>query len=310
MILVGDVGGTRTRLAFAARDGQGWRLSALEVFATTADTAAAIAGFLKRNAGTNVRSAAFCGAGPVASDGSIQLTNTHVLLKPAELARAAGVARAVLVNDFGAVAEAIPRLPPQSLVHCGGGKPLTSAPIVVLGPGTGLGVAIAAPHAQGWISIAGDGGHADLAPVDDEELEIWRRLRDSNGRVSAETVLCGPGLRRLYGALAKGASRSAEDIAASAWAGDEVASRAVAVFTRWLGRVAGNLALTAGARGGIYLAGGIIPRWGRHFDKTSFRRAFEEKPPYSAWLREIPSFIVTHPQPGLIGLAALAGSTA
>ena len=310
MILVGDIGGTRTRLAFAARDGGKWKLEALEVAPTIADTAAVVARFIEAHAGTRPEKAAFCGAGPVAADGSIHLTNSPVLLRPAELAEAAGVSRALLVNDFGAVAEAIPELPLQSLVRCGGGKPEMPAPFVVLGPGTGFGVAIAAPREGGWTTLAAEGGHADLAPVDDEELELWQRLRRSHGRVSAETVLCGPGLVRLHAVIAEGVNRNAEDIAALAWEGESTAARAVAVFTRWLGRVAGNLALTAGARGGVYLAGGIVPRWGRHFDSASFRRAFEDKPPYSGWLREIPSLIVTHPQPGLIGLAALAERSA
>lgn len=310
MILVGDVGGTRTRLAFAARERGVWRLSALEETPTCADTAALVAGFIERNAGTRIEAAAFCGAGPVAADGSIHLTNTTALLKPANLTRASGVSRALLVNDFGAIAEAIPHLPPQSLVRCGGGKPVASASVVVIGPGTGLGIAIAAPAAQGWTVIAGDGGHADLAPVDDEELEIWRRLRSAHGRVSAETVLCGAGLGRLYAVIADAKECRGEEVVAAARQGKEAAARTVAVFTRWLGRVAGNLALTAGARGGVHIAGGIIPRWGRHFDSASFRRAFEDKPPYSGWLREIPSFVVTHPQPGLIGLAALAESSA
>ncbi len=310
MILVGDIGGTRTRLALAARENGRWRLSELQEQPTADDVAAAISRFLAEKAGARPNAAAFCGAGPVVADGSIRLTNTDVLLEPGALATAAGVKRAILVNDFGAIAEAIPHLPPESLLQCGGGKPVGSAPVVVLGPGTGLGIAVATGSSGAWVTIAGDGGHADLAPVDDEQLEIWQRLRARHSRVSAETVLCGPGMERLYAVIADGAARKAEEIDEAAWRGEPAAARTVAVFTRWLGSVAGNLALTAGARGGVYIAGGIIPRWGGRFDAIAFRRAFEEKPPYTAWLREIPSFVVTHPQPGLLGLAALADSSA
>lgn len=306
MILVGDVGGTRTRLALAAREQGLLRLSELEEIPTTADVPAVIGRFLDGKAGARPEAAAFCGAGPVGPDGSIRLTNTDVLLRPDALAKAAGVKRAILVNDFGAIAESIPHLPPESLVRCGGGDRVKTAPVVVLGPGTGLGIAIAAPAPGGWITITGDGGHADLAPVDDEELQIWNKLRAVLPRVSAESVLSGPGLERLYALLSDGERGTAAEIAEAASRGEPPAVRTLAVFTRWLGSVAGNLALTAGANGGVFLAGGILPRWGGLFDKALFRAAFEDKAPHGRWLREIPSFIVMHPQPGLLGLAVLA----
>jgi glucokinase len=179
--------------------------------------------------------------------------------------------------------------------------------VVVIGAGTGLGTAIGTQAPGGWHVIQGDGGHADLAPVDDEELEIWQRLRRAHGRVSAETVLSGPGLERLYAAIA-GKTLGAADIDAAAWRGEPEAVRAHALFARWLGRVAGNLALVAGARGGVYLAGGILPRWAARFDVAAFRRGFEDKGQYGAWLRAIPCFLIMHPHPGLLGLAVLASA--
>jgi glucokinase len=305
MILVGDVGGTRTRLALAAQAGDGWELSALEVSPTTPDVLAKVA---KYREGKDVRAAAFCGAGPIGPDGSIHLTNAGVFLDAAALARAAGLPRAVVVNDFRAIAESIPCLPAASLVACGGGLAVAGEPVVVMGPGTGLGVAIGARGPGGWHAIQGEGGHADLAPVDDDELEAWQRLRSAHGRVSAETVLCGPGLERLYAAIA-GETLAAPAIDAAAWRGEPRAVRAHALFTRWLGRVAGNLALVAGARGVVCLAGGIRPRWAGHFDVAAFRRGFEQKAPYDAWLRTIPTSLITHPYPGLVGLAVLAGGS-
>lgn len=302
MILVCDVGGTRTRLALAAQAGGAWALTGLDESPTTPDVAAKVARFAH---GKGVTAAAFGGAGPIGAGGGIRLTNAGVFLDPAELARAAGVPRAILVNDFRAIAEAIPCLPKDSLVSLGGGTAVAGDPVVVIGPGTGLGTAIGARGPRGWHAIQGDGGHADLAPVDDEELEIWQRLRRAHGRVSAETVLCGPGLERLYAAIA-GSRLAAPEIDAAAWRGEPDAVRAHAVFTRWLGRVAGNLALIAGARGGVYLAGGILPRWGARFDVAAFRRAFEDKRPYDDWLAAVPTFLVTHPHPGLLGLAVLA----
>jgi glucokinase len=211
------------------------------------------------------------------------------------------------VNDFRAIAEAIPQLGADDVRPCGGGAAVAGEPVVVLGPGTGLGTAIAAPVAGGWHVIQGDAGHADLAPVDDEELEAWERLRRAHGRVSAETVLSGPGLERLYAAMT-GISLAAPAIDAAAWRGEPEAVRVHALFTRWLGRVAGNLALAAGARGGVYLAGGILPRWSSRFDVAAFRRGFEDKGQYAAWLRAIPSLLIIRPHPGLTGLAALAAA--
>lgn len=307
MILVGDVGGTRTRLALATRSDGAWRLAGLQERPTGADIVPMIREFLAAASRPDVEAAAFCGAGPVADDGSIRLTNAPALLEPAALARAAGVARATLINDFAAVAESLPALAPAQLRPCGGGGG-RNGPRVVMGPGTGFGVAIATPAGSGWAVVAGDGGHADLAPVDDEELDVWRRLRALHGRVSAETVLCGPGLERLHVALHGPPRLEAEEIASRAWRGEAPAARSVALFTRWLGSVAGNLALIAGALGGVYLAGGILQRWSDHFDAALFRTAFEDKPPYAGWLAGIPAFVVTHPAPALLGLALRAGS--
>jgi glucokinase len=305
MILVCDVGGTRTRLALAARAGGAWELSRLEEAPTTPDIAARVARFV---GGADIEAAAFGAAGPTDPDGSIRLTNAGVLLEPGELARAAGVAHVVLVNDFRAIAEAIPHLPQTALLPCGGGTAVVGEAVVVLGAGTGLGVAIGAASSGRWHVVNGEGGHADLAPVDDEELEAWQRLRRAHGRLSTESVLSGPGLERLYAALS-GKALSAAEIDAAAWGGEPHAQRTHALFTRWLGRVAGNLALIAGARGGVYLAGGILPRWSKRFDVAAFRRAFEDKPPYTEWLRRIPSSLITYPYPGLLGLAVLASAT-
>ena len=309
MILVCDVGGTRTRFALAAKAGRDWQLTSIEECPTMPDVAVAVTRFLRTRANGPVTAAAFGGAGAVGADGSIRLTNADVLLSPPGLAKAAGVESIVLVNDFGAIAEAIPHLPASSFVSCGGGPAAEGMPVVVLGPGTGLGAAIGVPGPGGWLAIAGDGGHADLAPVDDEELEIWQRLRRAHGRVSAETILCGPGLERLHAAVTGGPALRVSEIDEAAWRGEPGALKTHTLFTRWLGRVAGNLALVAGARGGVYLAGGILPRWGARFDAVAFRRYFEDKAPYESWLHAIPTFVVMHPQPGLLGLAVLAAAS-
>ncbi len=136
MILVCDVGGTRTRFALASKANGDWRLSSFEDSPTTPDVAAAVARYLRTTAPDGVTAAAFGAAGAVSPDGSIRLTNADVLLVPGELAKVAGVRRTVVVNDFGAIAEAVPHLPPDSLVHCGGGTVVKGQPVAVLCPGT------------------------------------------------------------------------------------------------------------------------------------------------------------------------------
>ncbi|MBX3703122.1 MAG: glucokinase [Steroidobacteraceae bacterium] len=309
MIVVGDVGGTNTRFALAEPHGNDWRFTRLEQLPTAPGVAAMLSRYLESAGRPALAGAALCGAGPVMADGGIRLANADVVLDPAELAGAAGVTRALLVNDFAAVAHAIPHLPAAAFAACGAGVARPDSPRLVVGPGTGLGIAVFAPAGDGWTVIPGDGGHADLAPVDDEELEAWEKLRARLGRVSIEAAVSGPGLERLHALFAPGASLKAPEIADAAWRGDAAAARSVALFTRWLGRVAGNLALTAAARGGVYLAGGIVPSWGSRFDVAAFRAAFEDKPPHSDWLRGIPGFVVQHPQPGLYGLAVLSAAS-
>lgn len=309
MFLVGDVGGTHTRFALAERIDHHWRLTATRIWPTGPDVSGMIRQYLSDTGHPALEGMACCGAGPRAADGRIRLTNADVLLEPAGLAAAAGLETTVLVNDFAAVARAIPELPNQYLESIGGRVPVANAPRLVIGPGTGLGVAQVARSAGGWIVLPGEGGHADLAPVDGEQARAWQKLRAVHGRVAAEFALSGPGLENLYSVCVGGPSPRAPAIAAEAWGGNAQARKVVRMFTRWLGSFAGALALTTGAQGGVYIAGGIIPAWGKNFDWRLFREAFENKPPYTEWLRGFPSYVVTYPQPGLYGLAALAAES-
>jgi glucokinase len=308
MILVGDIGGTHSRLALAERHTEGWRLTQLQVRPTTPAIGGLIRDYLSALGAPALELAAFGGAGPLAADGSIQLTNSDCVLEPAALAQAAGVARALVVNDFAAIAQAIPILGRDELRPCGGGNAQPRAPRLVIGAGTGLGVAGLVRAGGGWQVLAGEGGHADLAAADAEQAGVLAKLHARFGRVCAETVLSGPGLVRLYAVRAPDRSLSASAVAEAAWRGEQEALHTVRLFARWLGGFAGNLALTLGAQGGVYIAGGIVPAWGERFPQAEFRAGFEDKPPYADWLRAIPSYVVTHPQPGLLGLAELAGA--
>lgn len=301
-ILVGDVGGTNTRLGMARRAAHGWQLTQVQVLPTRPDTASLVRDYVRQTG--PCAAAAFCGAGPLRPDGSLVLTNTDCTLDPEALGVAANLARASVINDFAAIAHAIPLLRAEDVRKLGGGTPDHAACKLVLGAGTGLGVAALAPNGQDWVVVSGEGGHVDLAPVSDAELRVWHAVRKS-GRVCAETLLCGPGLEQIHVTLTPARPLGAEQIAAAAWSGDAAAMDAVRLFTRWLGRVAGNLALTFSAGGGIYIAGGIIPAWGERFDVAAFREGLEDHAPHRDWLAGLPVYIVTHPQPGLLGLAHL-----
>jgi glucokinase len=305
MILVADVGGTRTRLALARREGQVWVLSRLQITATPADLPALVAQYCREKGELPIAAFGCAAAGPPGNDGRIQLTNAEALLDPAALALAARTRVVTLVNDFAAVAQAIPTLTPAQLRLIGGGASQPGRPCLVIGAGTGLGVATLVPT-NPWTVLPGEGGHMELAAHDDEQAEILQRLRRTQGRVPAESVLSGPGLERLYRAVATGEPLAAPVIAARAWDGEPAAVRTIRLFTRWLGHYSGDLALALGAGGGVYIAGGIVPGWGEHFSVAEFRSGFEDNPGYGGWLRTIPCFIVTHPQPGLVGAAELA----
>ncbi len=307
MILVGDIGGTNTRLALAHRlEGQ-WLLENISVVPTADDIYPLIQQYLEACGDPVIEVIACCGAGPIDSRGGIQLTNTGARLDPLLLAKAAKTSQSLLVNDFAAIAQAIPYLPANQLLQVGGRALDPKAPRVVIGAGTGLGVATLVPAGNAWVVIPGEGGHSDLAPVDESQEQVWARLRGSYGRVSAESVLSGPGLERLYTAAGAAKKLAAREIAEAAWHGEPMALQAVQMFTSALGGFAGNLALILGAKGGVYLAGGIVPGWGERFNREVFRQAFESKPPFQEWLEKIPSFVVTHPQPGLYGLAVMTG---
>ena len=263
--------------------------------------------------------AAVCAAGPVA-DGEVALTNCPWRLSGADIAAAAGTDAVVLVNDFEALAWALPVLGPADLRPLGGPPPAPRRgrpALAVLGPGTGLGVGGLVPdRAGGYAAVAGEGGHVTVPVQDEREAALVADLRARHGHVSAERVLSGPGIVEVYQALARldgAAAVTATDpaaVSARAASGDRLASEALGLFAGWLGTVAGDLALTLGARGGVFVAGGIVPRLGAAFDAARFRARFEAKGRFAAYLRPVPTALVVAPYPAFLGLAALVGSPA
>ena len=312
-LLLADIGGTRARFALA-REGRVGPIHE-ESVADHATPLAAIRAFLEVAApDPGPRRAALALAGPIRGAGDAArgaLTNAHWTLEAAALRDALAFDRVLLVNDFAAVAHAIPSLEPDDWVAVGGGDPVPGGAIAVLGPGTGLGVAGLLVHGERVEAIVGEGGHVTLPACDPEEAALLERLRGRFGHVSAERVLCGEGLVTLRQALAEQTGRAAEaltppEITARALSGEDPdCVETLSRFCAFLGTVAGDLALTLGARGGVYLAGGILPRLTGFFAASGFRARFEAKGRFGDYLAAIPTRVVTRSHPAFAGLVSL-----
>jgi len=222
-----------------------------------------------------------------------------------------GFDRLEVINDFTALALALPHLSPGDRQPVGGGDPVTGTPIGVLGPGSGLGVSGLVPSRAEWISLSSEGGHATMAPASDRESAVLDHMRRHFDHVSAERVLSGPGLVNLYNTLAALDGVSSRGYTAAQitdpgiGAADPLCAEATSLFCAMLGTMAANLALTLGARGGIYIGGGVVPRLGQRFAESPFRARFEAKGRFSHYLAAIPTWVVTHPLPAFLGCAAV-----
>lgn len=327
LFLVADIGGTHARFALAHHAAGAMTIEPPSVWLTAlhARLDQALAAFLHEKGSPRLDGVAVCAAGPVegaGADALISMTNCPWDVSLATLTRATGVARPLLMNDFAALALAVPYLGPHELHKIGGGEGDRLCPIGVLGAGTGLGVATLVPAGEGrYLALPGEGGHVDLAPTNAREIAVVYQLMQEYGRVSVERVLSGPGLVTLYmalGALDGSPDRAqpmAVDVAMRARARSSAAAvEAVSLFCGWLGAVAGDLALTLGAKGGIYIGGGIVPGWIADsmkgepalFDEALFRRRFEAKGRFRAWLAPIPVHVIMRENPALLGLAHAA----
>ncbi len=307
--LVGDIGGTHARFALVSPGSV--QLQSMQAFRCAEFTGPgpAIAEYLRGAGPVTVSEACLAVAAPVTGK-VITMTNNRWRFDTGQLAQHFGLQRFRLVNDYTAMALGVLHVPDSHLVPVGGGEPTHSRPILVLGPGTGLGISALVPAGEGWIPLATEGGHVDFAPVDDCEYEIARRLRASYGRVSVERLLCGEGIMNLYRALAGIAGRepvleTPEQVSAAAMAGgDELAADALGRFCDILGRVAGNGVLTLGSYGGVFLCGGILPAIREFFLTSSFRSAFENKGRMRPLLEATPVHLVLDGNAGLYGAAA------
>ena len=221
--------------------------------------------------------------------------------------------RLTVVNDFAAVAWALPHLTPKDLQQIGGGKSVPRTTMATLGPGSGLGVSALVPANDAWAVMTGEGGHVAMAAASREEQDAIAILRERfDGHCSAERVLSGPGLVNLYVALAELAGRgkptvTPEDVTNLARQGEPLARKTLGMFFTLLGTVAADLAVTTGARGGVYIGGGIVPRLAADLEKSGFRARFEAKGRYREYIAAIPTYLITAPTPAFRGLRYLLG---
>jgi glucokinase len=312
--LVGDIGATNAR--FAVLDATG-RIDEIRVLAGRdyPGLAEAVEDYLEITClPARPTAAAIAVAGPVTDD-RVALINRPWIFSQAALKSRLKLDRLLIVNDFGAVAAAVPHLAPSDLHRIGGRATADiygpKAMIGVLGPGTGLGVGGALLVDGRWVVVTGEGGHVSLAPATEREDQVLDVIRRRFGHASAERALSGPGLVNLYSILAEIDGTTPKpllppqvtEIAIAG--GDPYCREALDMFAEMLGTEASDLALTLGAKGGIYIAGGIVPRLGTAFPAQRFRQRFEQKGRLFPYIAHIPCFIIRHPFPAFVGLAAL-----
>ncbi|HHQ14228.1 MAG TPA: glucokinase [Chromatiales bacterium] len=301
--LIADIGGTNTRCAIVKQrrpqkiieyrnDDFGELLPLLNTY------------LAQLPSGQRPESAAIAVAAPIHGE-QVHMINRDWAFSVAELKTGLGLKQVRLLNDFEALAYALPVLEEQDLRQIGRGTVQSGKPKAVLGPGTGLGVAGLVPADGHWQAIAGEGGHVSLPASGDREAELIRSARQQYGHCSAERLISGPGLTLLHSLLHGVPESEPAAIGRAAETGNTQAVESLETMFRLLGTVAGDLALTLGAFGGIYIGGGIVPRHTEIFARSGFRERFEDKGRYREYLGAIPTFVITADNPTLTGLAAL-----
>lgn len=310
--LLGDVGATNARWAWQARAGAALTHVQRMACGQFGSIDACIAQYLRDQQLPAPRLAAIGVATAITGD-QVRMTNHPWHFSIAALQAQLGVERLLLLNDFEALAQAIPLLTANERRAVGGGTATVGANLAILGPGTGLGVSGLIADGRGdWTTLVGEGGHVSLPAANPREDSLLAILRERFDHVSAERALSGPGLVNLYAAICTLEGQTAHDLApadvitrAMAAGADHAAhcAEALNTFAALLGSVAGNLALTLGARGGVYLGGGIVPRLGSRFDALPFRQRFIDKGRFRNYLDAIPTWVITAEAPALRGAA-------
>lgn len=315
--LLADIGGTNARFALEMGSHDFVAITVLPCNAY-ADLQSAIGAYLASpevlammGGQAAVRYAAIAIANPVDGD-VVRMTNHHWTFSIQELRLACGFDDLVVVNDFTALAMSLPHLVEHERVQIGGGRAQAQRAIGIIGPGTGLGVSGIIPAGEHWVALCSEGGHVSFSPGNELEVDILRQVWKEYPHVSAERLISGMGLELMYRVLHQlkdtGDTEfmSAADITRRALDGScAICTLTVDSFCGMLGSIAGNLAMTLGATGGVYIGGGIVPRLGEFFAQSTFRQRFEAKGRFADYLAQIPTFLITAEYPAFLGVSAI-----
>lgn len=309
--LLGDIGGSHARFGFTtpgALDVEHFATYQVSEYPNFADVLDQLHAAIRDRDMVAPYPAAIClaVAAPLHHD-TIAFTNSSWLFNRELIRQRFRTSLVLIVNDFAAIARALPIIDSEHLLRIGSGQALAGGTRVAIGPGTGLGVAAVCQGPRGEpVVVSGEGGHIDFAPTTEIEDMILNRLRARHGRVSIERLCSGSGIANIYEALAKHRKQSpiysiAPAIGAAALRGETVPMETMAIFFAVLGATAGNLALTFGASGGVYIAGGIVRRYVDLLISSEFRERFLAKGRLTAYLSEIPTMVVMNLEAGLLG---------
>ena len=311
--LIADIGGTFARFALEIKSGEFSHIASLRC-ADHADFQAAVTAYLSGISnlpeGQSIAHAAVAIANPVDGD-QVRMTNYHWQFSIEDMRVRLGFDTLVVVNDFTALAMALPKLTSADLHQVGGGEARMPSVIGLLGSGTGLGSSGLIPASGGWVALGTEGGHTAFAPRDEREIAILRYAMRQFRHVSFERLLSGSGLELIYQALTQGQGLQSSELSAKvitqrALTGqDAQCVETLDVFCAILGTAAADLAVTLGAFGGIYIGGGIVPRLGEYFDRSPFRERFEDKGRFSGYVGSIPTFVITAENATFKGASAI-----
>lgn len=306
--IVADIGGTFAR--FSRVDLHNLDIDKIEIYPCSGfiNLESVFVTYQAQHSLEYIKQVAMAIACPVIGD-LISMTNCHWNFSISELKQKLGLSRLIVMNDFNAIAMSLPALTSESLTQIGSGHPEPGKVRVVLGAGTGLGVAYLLPNQNVYSAYAGEGGHGGWGARTEQEWFIYNYLKNIYNHVSYERLLSGQGLENIYKAIAAyhhqevALLQAAEIITLAVEQQCPIAQKTIAQFFSCLGTFSGDLALTFGAFGGIYIAGGIVPRLLSLIHKSDFRECFENKGRFTSFNRSIPTYIITAAQPGILGAA-------
>jgi glucokinase len=310
--LLADIGGTYARFALEVAPGTFVHKASIPC-ADYPDFYAAVTAYLAGVPLRPIRNGAVAIANPVTGD-RVRMTNYHWEFSIEQMRERLQFDNLVVVNDFTALAMALPGLLPHQRRQVGGGQPVPDSVIGVIGSGSGLGVSGLIPAERGWIALGSEGGHASFSPRDEREVAILRYAWRRHPHVSFERLLSGPGLELIHQALGERDGHPVEPLPApkitrrALDGSDPLCVETLETFCSILGTAAANLAVTQGALGGVYIGGGIVPRLGEYFDRSPFRPRFEDKGRFSDYTKGIPTYVVTAEDATLMGASVILGA--